>query len=165
MRRGLRLLVAIVAVLAASGFDYARYVPSNLADAEAPSCIVEQAPATSVDFSLAPVRFEGIATPRSRPLAEDAVHVIAMFNRMNELALPDIGEEVLVRIDGQERWVLIQSQLMTAWHDELDISPDGRPGDLYVMRLGCHVPPPPAQPRVLFVINSFRVDPPAPPEI
>jgi hypothetical protein len=142
-------------------FDYGRYVPSTLAHAEANSC-AEERPATTIDVTLAPVRLDVIATRRLRPLAEDAAHVIALRERMTRQELPAYEQEVLVRIDGQERWLPIQPQLVPHWIDEVA---EAQPVTLYAVRVGCHRAGSAAADRVVFSINEFEIAPAGPTEI
>ncbi|MGH8030351.1 MAG: hypothetical protein ACREO3_10495 [Arenimonas sp.] len=145
---------------AGKGFDYGRYVPSTLAHAEEASCAGDR-PATTLDLTLAPVRLDAIATRKLRPLADDASGLLDRRERMTGQKLPAYTQEVLVRIDGQERWLLIQPQLVPYWLDEVT---DERPATLYVVRVGCHRAELAAADRLVFSINEFEIAPPGPTE-
>ena len=146
---------------ATSAFDYARYAPSSLADAEARSCVSDERPSTIVDVTLAPVRLAAVASRDVRPIAEDAAHLLDMFKRLTGQDLPAIEHEVRVRIDGQDRWLSIQETVLPYWRDEVD---EGQALTLFAIRVGCHLPATPDGGRVIFSINEFEIAPASAPE-
>ena len=156
------LLLALACASTAAAFDYARYVPATLADAEAPSCHPYERPSTHVDITMAPLRLAAVATSQSRPLSDTARYLLDMHKRMTGQELHAVFEqEVLVDIDGQPRWLPIQQQILAAWRDE---TADGRAVTLYAVRAGCHLPAEPAPAQVVFLINEFHVEPIGQPE-
>jgi hypothetical protein len=146
---------------ATPAFDYARYVQTSLADAESDSCGNEERPSTTVDVTLAPVRFAAVASKDVRPIAEDASHLLDMFKRLTGRSLPAIEHEVRVRIDGQDRWLSIQETVLPYWRDEVG---EGQALSLFATRVGCHLPAPPDGGRVIFSINEFEIAPASAPE-
>jgi hypothetical protein len=155
-------VLALAGATAAAAFDYERYVPASLADAESPSCHSEDRPSTDVDITLAPLRFAAVATTRVRPLSDTAAHLLDMRQRLTGQPTHAVfSQEVLVHIDGQPRWLPIQDQMLAAWRDE---TADGAAVTLYAVRAGCHSPAAPDPAQVVFLINEFRVEQPAPPE-
>jgi hypothetical protein len=74
---------------------------------------------------------------------------------------PRYDEEVLVRIEGQERWLPIQAQVAPFWRQELQ---EGQEAWLYASRVGCLIAALPADDRAILSINEFQIEPIGQPE-
>jgi hypothetical protein len=150
-----------------SGFDTGRYVAADLAEAEHPAdgicnSPVPERPVTILDAALTPLRLRATATQRFHPLPEDASHAFALYDKMTaHRPRPVYDSEVLVRIDGQDRWLPIQSPVRSFWGRQLA---EGQPVTLFVTRFACVLGEDAAADRALLTINEYEVEPVGPSE-
>ena len=151
---------------AGADFDFDRYVPSRLGQVEGSSeegCqALPDRPIYMVDALLPAHRFEARATQRFRPLEADARKLLEISDEMSSKQRATMfAEEVLVGIEGQERWLPIQASVAPFWRRELA---EGEAVWLYVSRFGCVKPVDAAGDRTIMTINEFQVEPIGQPE-
>ena len=167
----MRRIVAVAAALVLGGcaslpeFNFDRYAPTSLHEAEHPAdgtCEMDHRPGHTLDMSLPALRLAVDATQAFRPIAGDARQVIDDWAKSRPgTTLARYDEEVLVRVDGQPRWLAIQAKVAPYWRRELA---DGQRVWLYVSRVGCTHPIDRTADRAILSINEFQTEPYGQPE-
>jgi hypothetical protein len=161
------IIALAVAATTPAKFEFDRYPPMALAEAEKPADGTCDADAThrpmyTTDSALTPMRLRAQATQQFRSLPADSGRVIAQYEQSARSHLaPHYEEEVLVRIEGEPRWLAIQSSVAPFWREELR---GGEEVWLYAVRIGCVQAANPTDDRAILSINEFQIEPIGQPE-